>query len=318
MAESVARGEESCPPGPGGTPRAGAEGFLRGLEGEVFRDARFRKLCEIVEGLGSALVAYSGGVDSTLLLRVASGVLGRSALGAIAVSESLDRSELREALASAERLGVPVEVVETREYENPEYRRNEGLRCYHCKRELFGALRRLAAARGIAWVVDGSNADDARDYRPGFAARDEAGVRSPFIEAGLDKAAVRELSRALGLPTWDKPASPCLASRIPHGEEITLEKLRQVEAGEAALRKLGFRVVRVRHHGQVARIEVPESEIPRLLEPEVRAAAVEALRGAGFPFVSVDLEGFRSGSLNEVLREKDVRSAPSGAAGSPA
>lgn len=301
MFEGVAKAQGTGPSGTDGSPPAGAEGFLRGLEGEVFRDPRFRKLLEIVEGLGSALVAYSGGVDSTLLLRVAGGVLGRRALGAIAVSESLDRGELREALALAEQLRVPVEVVHTREYENSEYRRNEGLRCYHCKRELFGTLRRLAAERGFSWVVDGSNADDARDYRPGFAARDEAGVRSPLIEAGLDKAAVRELSRALGLPTWDKPAAPCLASRIPHGEEITLEKLRQVEAGEAALRRLGFRVVRVRHHGQVARIEVPASEIPRLLEPEVRAAAVDALRKAGFPFVAVDLQGFRSGSLNEVL-----------------
>lgn len=251
--------------------------------------------------MGRAVVAYSGGVDSTFLLRVARSVLGENALGVIGVSESLDRSEGEFAVALAGSLGIPIEVIETRELDRPEYRRNDGTRCYHCKTELFGMMKRFAAERGFSYVLDGSNADDAGDYRPGMRARDEQGVRSPLMEAGLEKATIRVLSRALGLPTWDKPAAPCLSSRIPHGEVVTGEKLRQVEAAEAALRSLGFRVVRVRHHAPVARIEVPLADIPRLLADGVREAAIAGVRDAGFPFVSVDLEGFRSGSLNEVL-----------------
>ena len=201
---------------------------------------------------------------------------------------------------------APLRIVETREYDNPAYRRNDGDRCYHCKSELFTVVRGHAAAAGIPHVVDGSNADDVGDYRPGLRARDEQAVRSPLLEAGLDKESVRRFSRALGLPTWDKPAAPCLSSRIPYGTAITGEKLRQVEAAEAGLRELGFRVVRVRHHDQVARVEVPSSELARLLEPGTAAAAAAAVKRAGFLFVAVDLEGFRSGSLNAALAPRPV------------
>ena len=247
------------------------------------------------------MVAYSGGVDSVFLLRVSRAVLGDGATAVLAVSESLDRNELDEAMRTARTLGIPVEVIETREYDNPAYRRNDGDRCYHCKTELFTELRKLAHERGIPFVLDGSNADDIGDYRPGFRARNEQEVRSPLLEAGLDKATIRRLSRAMGLPTWDKPAAPCLSSRIPYGDEVTTEKLRQVEAAEKGLRELGFRVVRVRHHDRVARIEVPASELARLLDAALRPEVLAVVKKAGFTFVAVDLEGFRSGSLNEAL-----------------
>jgi uncharacterized protein len=272
-----------------------------GFEGDVFLDARFRRLVEILLEMGHVLVAYSGGVDSAFLLKVARSVLGDKAVGVLGISESLDRSELEGARSTAAEIGVPLMVVETHEYENPEYRRNDGLRCYHCKSELFLELKKLAAAQGIPFVLDGSNADDTGDYRPGLRARDEHDVRSPLLEAGLDKASVRRFSRALGLSIWDKPAAPCLSSRIPHGSAVTAEKLRQIEAAEGALRALGFRVVRVRHHEQVARIEVPREELSRVLDPAVREAAARAVKAAGFLFVAVDLEGFRSGSLNAAL-----------------
>jgi uncharacterized protein len=232
----------------------------------------------------------------------------------LGISESLDQGELAQARATAEAMGVTLDIVQTHEYDNPAYRRNDGSRCYHCKSELFATVRRHAKERGFDTVCDGSNADDAGDYRPGMRARDEQGVRSPLMEVGLDKETVRSLSRALGLPTWDKPAAPCLASRIPHGEAVTDDKLRQVERAEGALRALGYRVVRVRHHGQVARVEVPEDDVARLLDADARARVVEAVKRAGFPFVAVDLEGFRSGSLNEVLAERgDGDRAPEGA-----
>jgi uncharacterized protein len=274
-----------------------------GFQGEIFQEPGFVRLVEILRSLGSAAVAYSGGADSAFLLRVAHGVLGSRATGILAVSESLDQGELEGARRTAEAMGIPIRIIETHEYDSAEYRKNDGSRCYHCKHELFAEVRKLAAREGIPYVLDGSNADDAGDYRPGLRARDEQGVRSPLLEAGLDKAAVRRYSMALGLPTWDKPAAPCLSSRIPYGSEVTREKLRQVEAAEKGLRALGFRVLRVRHHGDVARIEVPAGEIPRLADPDVRARAVAAIKDAGFLFVALDLEGFRSGSLNAALGE---------------
>jgi uncharacterized protein len=272
-----------------------------GLDADVFLDARFLRLTEILEELGHVAVAYSGGADSAFLLKVAHLVLGDRAVGVLAVSESLDRHELDEARRTAGRLGLPLCVVETREYDNPAYRKNDGDRCYHCKSELFTVVRGHAAEAGIPHVLDGSNADDVGDYRPGLRARDEQGVRSPLLEAGIDKASVRRFSQALGLPTWDKPAAPCLSSRIPYGTAISEPKLRQVEAAEAGLRALGFRVVRVRHHDQVARVEVPAADFPRLLEPATARAAAAAVKAAGFLFVALDLEGFRSGSLNAAL-----------------
>ena len=278
------------------------EDLLRwGFDDPIFEEEPFRRLAGIISELGSVLVAFSGGVDSALLLRVARAVLGERAQGVLAVSESLDRNELDEARSTAESMGAPLRIIETREYDNPEYRKNDGSRCYHCKSELFSEARSLAEREGIPWVLDGSNADDVGDHRPGLRARSEQGVRSPLLEAGLDKAHVRRYSKALGLRTWDKPAAPCLSSRIPYGSEVTREKLRQIEAAEKDLRDLGFRVVRVRHHEALARIEVPLDDLPRLLDPATREKVLAALKAAGFLFVSVDLDGFRSGSLNAAL-----------------
>lgn len=295
-----------------GTDNASREGFadFGGDIGDVFGDpvfldSRFRTLVRSLESMGRVVVAYSGGVDSVFLLRVAKAVLGDNAVGVLGISESLDRHELDKAQEVAREMGVEIETLETREYDNPLYRQNDASRCYHCKTELFGNVKRFAEERGIPYVLDGSNSDDAGDYRPGFRARNEQGVRSPLLEAGLDKESIRRFSRALGLPTWDKPAAPCLASRIPYGQEVSHEKLREVEAAEKALRDLGFRVVRVRHHGEVARVEVPSGDLGRILEPGVRAAVSEAVKRAGFHFATVDLEGFRSGSLNEVLNAED-------------
>jgi uncharacterized protein len=299
---------------------AGVEDIARacaraGLEAPIFRDPRCVRLVEILLSMERVAVAYSGGVDSTLLLRVAHGVLGERAVGVLGFSESIDRGEFEEAKSLAARLGIPLEVIETREYENPEYRKNDAHRCYHCKDELFQRVKEFAVGRGIPWVADGSNADDARDYRPGRRARAEHGVRSPLEEAGLDKLFIRDLSLALGLPTWDKPAAPCLSSRIPYGSEVSAEKLRAIEAAEKGLRALGFRTVRVRHHGQVARVEVPPADFARILSPEVAGRAVLAVKGAGFLFVALDVEGFRSGSLNAAVTEARAGEAVSGKAG---
>jgi uncharacterized protein len=281
------------------TSHASLAAMLRG-EG-VFAEPKFRRLLELIGGLRRSIVAYSGGADSAFLLQVAHAALGDDVLGVLGISESLDRNESRDALAVAARIGAPVRTVETREYEREEYRLNDGNRCYHCKTELFSVLRRLADSEGYRFVLDGSNADDLGDFRPGMRARDEQGVRSPLQEAGLTKAEIRDYSRALGLPTWDKPAAPCLSSRIPYGSPVTFEKLRQVEAAEAALRALGFRIVRVRHHESLARVEVPLEDLPRLVEAPLRDEAVRRLKEAGFLFVAFDLEGFRSGSLNAAL-----------------
>ena len=268
---------------------------------DLVGEAPFRRLFDLLRSMRSVVVAYSGGVDSTFLLKVAHDALGRDARGVLAYSESIDRSEFEDAKRLAEAIDVPVTVVETHEFQNPEYRRNDGNRCYHCKTELFQVVRSYAAEAGIPYVLDGSHTGDVGDYRPGLRARDEQAVRSPLLEAGLDKDAIRHYSRLLGLPTWDKPAAPCLSSRIPYGSEVTAEKLRAVEAAEGCLRELGFRIVRVRHHGDVARIEVPRERLRDLLEPEVFRRVVEGVRAAGFLYVTADLEGFRSGSLNRSL-----------------
>lgn len=259
-------------------------------------------------GLGSVVVAYSGGVDSALVVALAVRALGpRRVLAATAQSPSVPRAELEAAAALAAMLGVEHVIVQTQEFDDPRYRANPSDRCYYCKHELYTRLRQLARERGLAAVVNGTNADDQGDYRPGLAAAAEQGVRSPLAECGVSKQQVRQLAAALGLPVADKPASPCLSSRIPYGEPVTLEKLRRIEAAEAYLRSLGFREVRVRHHERLARIEVPASQIGRLLEPALRAQVDEALRGLGFAYVTVDLRGLRSGSLNEVLLGEGLR-----------
>jgi len=263
--------------------------------------AKEARLLERLAALGSAVVAYSGGVDSTYLLWAAQRALGPRALGVIGRSESFARAELDAALAEAGRMGAAVRVVDTAELADPRFRDNPPDRCYHCKSELFTKLAALAAAEGFAAVLDGTNADDLGDHRPGRRAGEERGILSPLAEAGLGKEEIRALARRAGLVAWDKPAMPCLSSRFPYGMRITTGKLRQVEEAEAWLRGRGFRECRVRHHGDVARLEVPAGELARLAQEPLRSQAVAALRALGFAYVTLDLTGLRSGSLNEVL-----------------
>lgn len=262
-------------------------------------DARYGRLQRILAEGGPTLVCYSGGVDSAFLLAVAVNVLGDRAVALTAVSPSLAAEEREAAAHLAREIGARHVEVETREMDDPGYVANSPRRCYFCKASLFREAKRVAAELSLRTIVYGVNADDAHDFRPGMEAAREQEIGGPLLEAGLTKADIRELSRRLGLPTAEKPAQPCLASRLPYGTEVTIERLRTVDQGESALRQLGFREVRVRHHGDVARVEVPEGDLPRLLAPETRRAVVEALRAAGFRHVSVDLQGLRSGSLNE-------------------
>jgi len=249
----------------------------------------------------SAIVAYSGGVDSSVLLRVAHEVLGERALAVIGRSDSYASRELTLALDQAAAFGARVEIVTTGELADPAFRSNPANRCYHCKSELYRKLAAVAERDGFEVVLDGTILDDLGDWRPGRVAAGERGVRSPLAELGFRKSDVRAVARHYGLASHAKPASPCLASRIPYGTEITPEILHMVERGEELLRSLGFTELRVRHHGAVARLEVPLAEIPRLLEPGVRQRVVEGLKALGYHHVAVDLEGFRSGSLNAGL-----------------
>lgn len=253
-----------------------------------------------VEPLGSAAVAFSGGADSALVLRACRDFLPPGRVVAVTGrSESLKPAELERAAALARALEVPHEVVDTLEILAPGYVANAPDRCWHCKTELYAKVAGRARSLGLAAVVDGLNADDRLEERPGARAAAEQGVRSPLRAAGLGKEAVRALSRALGLPTWDKPAEPCLSSRIPFGTAVTPERLARVAAAEAVLERLRFPVHRVRHHDTVARVEIPAADLPRALEPAVRAALLEGIRAAGYTYVTLDLEGFRSGSAHE-------------------
>jgi uncharacterized protein len=249
----------------------------------------------------SVLVALSGGVDSSFLLCVAADVLGSRCTALTTVSTAVPEQDETSARALAERVGVRHLVVATDELASPDYARNPVNRCYFCKDNLFRICRDEAHRLEIPHVVDGANADDLRDHRPGLIAAAEAGVRHPLIDANLGKEEIRTLSRSMGLSFWDRPASPCLSSRIPYGLAITPERLAQVAAGERFLRERGFREFRLRHHDHIARLEVPIADLPRLLNADLRTAIVRHLQGLGFAYVTVDLAGFRSGSLNEVL-----------------
>jgi uncharacterized protein len=263
--------------------------------------AKLERLKRIVARCDSALVAFSGGVDSTFLLSVAKDVLGDNLLAVTAASPVVQPDEVAGAKRLAKKLGVAHEVIHTNEVMEERFCSNPPERCYYCKETLFSKLTALAGERGLACVLEASNADDTGDYRPGLRAVKELGVKSPLIEACLTKAEIRALSRERNLPTWNKPALACLASRFPYGERITVEKLDRVLKGEKYILSLGFRSCRLRSYGKLARIEVPEGEIERLLEAGLRRRVAARLKKLGFQYVTVDLEGYRSGSMNETL-----------------
>lgn len=260
---------------------------------------KLERLKSILKGMESLVVAYSGGTDSTFLLKVAYDCLGDRVLGITAVSASMPEKERQEAEAIANHIGVQHSSIETHETEDPRYLANTPNRCYFCKSHVYDQLIDLSQQGGYRFVVDGTNLDDAGDHRPGRQAARERGVRSPLQEAGLTKVEIRELARQLGLPNWDKPAAACISSRVPYGTTITLEMLSQVEQAESVLRQMGFRQMRVRHHDQIARIEVEPGQLQQAVDQ--REEIVTALKKLGYAYITLDLAGFRSGSMNEVL-----------------
>jgi uncharacterized protein len=257
-----------------------------------------QRLESALRELGRTLVAYSGGVDSAYLAWVAHQTLGQDMLAVIADSPSLARTQLRDALAFAREHGIAVEVIQTSEMDRPEYVRNDRQRCFHCKDELFQVMEQFAGKRGFRSIAYGINVDDQSDFRPGQAAARQHHVAAPLLQAGLTKADIRELARNAGLRVWEKPASACLSSRIEYGRPVTLEALSAIEQGEEALHWLGFRQCRVRHHGEIARIEIAKNELAAALTPEMFAEFTRIFKALGFAFVALDTEGFRSGSMN--------------------
>jgi len=269
--------------------------------------SKSENLKKLMSELGSVLVAYSGGVDSSFLLKVAVSVLGDRVLAVIADSPTYPRSELKEAVELAKLVGANCMVIETDELSDSRFSSNPPERCYYCKLELFEKLKLIAHEKGIEWVADGSNSDDGGDYRPGSRASRELGVVSPLKDVELTKSEVRELARVAGLPNWSKPAQACLASRLPYGTRITRLELERVAAAEESLRRQGFSQVRVRVHGDVARVEVLPEELDKLMSSGVRELVVVELKKLGFLFVSIDLEGYRTGSMNEPIRRAGAR-----------
>ena len=281
-------------------------------------ERKYEHLRDLLRSYESVAVAFSGGLDSTLVLKVAVDVLGAQKVVAVTgCSPSLPRADLQEAEALARQFGVEHVPLATEEFTDPAYLANPADRCYYCKRELYAKLCYFAAERGLKEIVNGMNADDRGDYRPGTRAGTEQGIKTPAADAGLTKSDLRALARRFGLALSDKPASPCLASRLPYGESITPEKLHQVEQAEKFLRELGLRECRVRHHGDLARIEVPAEQITWLADPEHRLRIDAYLRELGYTYVALDLRGFRSGSLNEVLRVPSGVARSGGAADRP-
>ncbi len=275
-------------------------------------DQKFTRMQDVLRSLERVAVAFSAGVDSTFVLKVAVDTLGpRNVVAVTGRSDSLAQDELDATIDLARQFGVEHVLVDTHELANPNYAANPANRCFYCKSMLYERMGPIRSERGIAHAVNGTNADDYGDYRPGLEAAEQFGVRAPAAEAGLTKQDIRELSARLGLPTFDKPAMPCLASRIPYGEAVTPEKLRMIEQGEAYLRKqLGLTDCRVRHHGVLARIEVPADAIERLASADVRTALDAHFRSIGYQYVALDLRGFRSGALNEVIQIKTPAGSP--------